>query len=85
MVRDEIQINSNLGVSEFVLHDTIFSWGWRSNKYHEHPINKFFMQQFSGGAIQKYVNGRGYKVIPAFTGHGIGDYFHGPPDIYPCR
>ena len=43
------------------------------------------MQQFSGGAIQKYVNGRGYKVIPAFTGHGIGDYFHGPPDIYPCR
>ena len=24
-------------------------------------------------------------MVPAFTGHGIGKYFHGPPDIYPCR
>lgn len=23
----------------------------------------------------------GYQVIPAFCGHGIGSYFHGPPDI----
>jgi len=23
----------------------------------------------------------GYKVIPTFCGHGIGSYFHGPPDI----
>ena len=22
------------------------------------------------------------SVIPHFCGHGIGDYFHGPPDIY---
>ena len=22
--------------------------------------------------------------MPAFTGHGIGHYFHGPPDIYHC-
>jgi len=38
-----------------------------------------------GGSIEKYVSGQGYRVIPAFTGHGIGEYFHGPPDIYPCR
>ena len=38
-----------------------------------------------GGAIQKYVNSEGFTVIPAFTGHGIGSYFHGPPDIYPCK
>ena len=31
------------------------------------------------------MNSEGFKVIPAFTGHGIGSYFHGPPDIYPCR
>ncbi|XP_044745509.1 methionine aminopeptidase 1D, mitochondrial [Coccinella septempunctata] len=24
----------------------------------------------------------GYTVIPAFIGHGLGTYFHGPPDIY---
>ncbi|MCL4122943.1 UNVERIFIED_CONTAM: hypothetical protein GTU68_020124 [Idotea baltica] len=23
-------------------------------------------------------------VVPAFIGHGIGTYFHGPPDIYHC-
>jgi len=38
-----------------------------------------------GAAIQSYVTYKGFKVIPAFTGHGIGRYFHGPPDIYPCR
>lgn len=24
----------------------------------------------------------GFTVVPAFCGHGIGTYFHGPPDIY---
>ncbi|XP_064472251.1 methionine aminopeptidase 1D, mitochondrial-like [Ornithodoros turicata] len=24
----------------------------------------------------------GYSVVPSFCGHGIGTYFHGPPDIY---
>jgi len=38
-----------------------------------------------GGAVQKYVREQGYNVVPAFTGHGIGDYFHGPPDIICCR
>jgi len=23
----------------------------------------------------------GYHVIPEFCGHGIGSYFHGPPDV----
>lgn len=23
-----------------------------------------------------------YTVIPSFLGHGIGHYFHGPPEIY---
>ena len=26
-----------------------------------------------------------FSGVPAFTGHGIGSYFHGPPDIYHCR
>jgi len=38
-----------------------------------------------GAAIQSYVHQQGFRVIPAFTGHGIGTFFHGPPDIYPCR
>ena len=25
-----------------------------------------------------------HAVVPAFIGHGIGSYFHGPPDIYHC-
>ncbi|XP_072941177.1 methionine aminopeptidase 1D, mitochondrial isoform X2 [Epargyreus clarus] len=35
-----------------------------------------------GNTISKYVKRRGFTVLPAFTGHGIGSYFHGPPDIY---
>jgi len=38
-----------------------------------------------GAAIEEYLQGTQYKVVPAFTGHGIGKYFHGPPDIYHCR
>merc|ERR1719400_2097477 len=38
-----------------------------------------------GGAVEAFVKDHGFKVIPAFTGHGIGTFFHGPPDIYPCR
>jgi len=41
-----------------------------------------------GEAIQEYCkkeeSGR-FKPVPAFTGHGIGTYFHGPPDIFCCR
>ena len=40
---------------------------------------------FLGAAIQDYVTKQNLSVVPAFTGHGIGKYFHGPPDIYPCR
>ena len=38
-----------------------------------------------GAAIEKLAKQMGYQVVPAFTGHGIGTYFHGPPDIYHCR
>jgi len=38
-----------------------------------------------GKAIEKYLRWSRFKVVPAFTGHGIGEYFHGPPDIYPCK
>lgn len=24
----------------------------------------------------------GLKIVAPFCGHGIGDYFHGPPDIF---
>ncbi|XP_018570426.1 methionine aminopeptidase 1D, mitochondrial isoform X2 [Anoplophora glabripennis] len=37
-------------------------------------------------AIGAFIEGRahqlGFRVVPAFIGHGIGHYFHGPPDIY---
>lgn len=32
--------------------------------------------------IEKCARKHGFKVVPAFTGHGIGEYFHGAPDIY---
>lgn len=35
-----------------------------------------------GFAISEYANAQGYTVIPEITGHGIGSYFHGPPDIF---
>ncbi|KAF7284375.1 hypothetical protein GWI33_022162 [Rhynchophorus ferrugineus] len=38
-----------------------------------------------GYVIEKKAAEMGYNVIPAFLGHGIGEYFHGPPDIYHVR
>jgi len=41
-----------------------------------------------GGAIQDFLEeeaGGKFRPVPAFTGHGIGTYFHGPPDILACR
>lgn len=35
-----------------------------------------------GAAISKYANEVGLFVVPAFIGHGIGQFFHGPPEIY---
>ncbi|KAI4490915.1 hypothetical protein M0802_010589 [Mischocyttarus mexicanus] len=35
-----------------------------------------------GNVVEKIANEYGYNVIPAFVGHGIGTYFHGPPDIF---
>ncbi|XP_015179802.1 PREDICTED: methionine aminopeptidase 1D, mitochondrial [Polistes dominula] len=34
-----------------------------------------------GHVVEEIANKHGYNVIPAFVGHGIGTYFHGPPDI----
>ncbi|XP_047357571.1 methionine aminopeptidase 1D, mitochondrial [Vespa velutina] len=34
-----------------------------------------------GNIVEEIANKHGYNVIPAFAGHGIGTYFHGPPDI----
>ncbi|XP_070208125.1 methionine aminopeptidase 1D, mitochondrial-like isoform X2 [Littorina saxatilis] len=34
-----------------------------------------------GKAISKCAEAEGCSVIPEFCGHGIGEYFHGPPDI----
>lgn len=38
-----------------------------------------------GKAIQRKAKQGGFAVIPHFIGHGIGQYFHGPPDIYHYR
>lgn len=35
-----------------------------------------------GSAIEKTAKAEKVTVVPAFLGHGIGSYFHGPPDIY---
>ncbi len=34
-----------------------------------------------GHAIQGFVEPRGYSVVREFTGHGIGEVFHGPPAV----
>ncbi|CAG7726193.1 unnamed protein product [Allacma fusca] len=43
------------------------------------PNVPFFM---IGMAIQNKAESHDLSVVPAFAGHGIGEYFHGPPDIY---
>lgn len=35
-----------------------------------------------GFCIQEKAEKLGFQIIPSFIGHGIGSYFHGPPDIY---
>lgn len=35
-----------------------------------------------GEAIYEIAQASGFEVVGQFTGHGIGSYFHGPPDIY---
>ncbi|XP_046399277.1 methionine aminopeptidase 1D, mitochondrial isoform X2 [Ischnura elegans] len=35
-----------------------------------------------GNTIECIARKNGVTIIPAFIGHGIGSYFHGPPDIY---
>ncbi|XP_041365122.1 methionine aminopeptidase 1D, mitochondrial-like [Gigantopelta aegis] len=35
-----------------------------------------------GNAINETAEMCGYAVVPVFCGHGIGEYFHGPPDIF---
>ncbi|KAL1132672.1 hypothetical protein AAG570_010624 [Ranatra chinensis] len=41
-------------------------------------------QDFSkiGYIIEEVAASNNFQVVPCFTGHGIGSYFHGPPDIY---
>ncbi|KAH8402544.1 hypothetical protein KR222_008597, partial [Zaprionus bogoriensis] len=35
-----------------------------------------------GKCIQRFCEQRNLKSVTAFIGHGIGSYFHGPPEIY---
>ncbi|KAH8410643.1 hypothetical protein KR009_008470 [Drosophila setifemur] len=37
-----------------------------------------------GQFIQSYCEEHDLKSIASFIGHGIGSYFHGPPEIYHC-
>ncbi|XP_023712024.1 methionine aminopeptidase 1D, mitochondrial isoform X3 [Cryptotermes secundus] len=37
-----------------------------------------------GSEVELVARKAGFTVVPCFTGHGIGSYFHGPPDIYHC-
>ncbi|KAJ8947931.1 hypothetical protein NQ314_008524 [Rhamnusium bicolor] len=38
-----------------------------------------------GACIEETAYKLGFQVVPAFIGHGIGHYFHGPPDIFHIR
>ena len=35
-----------------------------------------------GKTIHQHAKSNDCAVVPCFLGHGIGDFFHGPPDIY---
>ncbi|XP_053695986.1 methionine aminopeptidase 1D, mitochondrial [Sabethes cyaneus] len=35
-----------------------------------------------GKSISRFAKRRKLNVMPAFLGHGIGSYFHGPPDVF---
>lgn len=35
-----------------------------------------------GKVIENHAKSQNLKVVPAFIGHGIGEFFHGPPEIY---
>jgi len=37
-----------------------------------------------GHAIHKHAKKNDCTTVPLFLGHGIGNFFHGPPDIYHC-
>ena len=37
-----------------------------------------------GSQIEAHAVKNGFNIIPMFAGHGIGSYFHGPPDIFHC-
>jgi len=37
-----------------------------------------------GHAVQKHAKKNSCTTVPIFLGHGIGDFLHGPPDIYHC-
>ncbi|KAK4300991.1 hypothetical protein Pmani_026842 [Petrolisthes manimaculis] len=37
-----------------------------------------------GFKVEEVAEEEGVSVVPCFSGHGIGEYFHGPPDIYHC-
>ncbi|XP_076062196.1 methionine aminopeptidase 1D, mitochondrial isoform X2 [Oratosquilla oratoria] len=37
-----------------------------------------------GHKVEEVAYQNNYTIVPAFIGHGIGSYFHGPPDIYHC-
>lgn len=41
----------------------------------ERPFNQI------GRQIERTASKNGLNVVPAFIGHGIGTYFHGPPEI----
>lgn len=35
-----------------------------------------------GKSIARFAKWKKLTVMPAFLGHGIGSYFHGPPDVF---
>lgn len=38
-----------------------------------------------GQALHQHARLHHCTTVPIFLGHGIGNFFHGPPDIYHCR
>lgn len=43
------------------------------------PLRPFYL---IGKCIEKIASQNNLNIIPEFIGHGIGTYFHGPPEIF---
>lgn len=57
----------------------------RTNYLFRYSVFNFLSLPFPidlGSVIEDTAEKQGFQIVPAFAGHGIGNYFHGAPDIF---